>query len=83
MAQYYDARLNSKGQLQIPAEVRKKFNMQTWQFQELEVTLDSIIVHPAPDADKVRAELKANLHKKGFSDKKLREMAEAQNGKIN
>ena len=75
MAQRLQARLNKKGQLQIPAQVRKQFNMQSYQFQELEVLEDRIVIYPAPDIDKVRGELKDNLHKKGFSDKKLRRMA--------
>ena len=78
MAQRVQARMNTKGQLQIPANIRKQFNMQSYQFQELEVLEDRIVIYPAPDIDKVRAELKDSLHKKGFSDKKLREMAEWQ-----
>lgn len=78
MAQRLQARINKKGQLQIPARIRKHFNMQSYQFQELELLEDRIIIYPAPDIDKVRSELKDNLHNKGFSDEKLREMAQWQ-----
>lgn len=68
-------KLNTHGQLQIPANVRKQFNMQPWQLHDLEVIDGKIVITPAPDADKVRNALKQNLYKKGFTDKSLRELA--------
>ncbi len=74
-------KLNTKGQLQIPAQVRKQFNMKAWQLHDLEVIEDKIVITPAPGIDKVRNALKQNLYKKGFTDESLREIAETwQNG---
>ena len=68
-------KLNTHGQLQIPANVRKQFNMQPWQLHDLEVIDGKIVITPPPDADKIRSDLKQNLYAKGFTDEKLKQMA--------
>ena len=68
------AKMNNKGQIQIPASIRLQFNMQTWQSHDVEVIGHKIIITPAPDADKIRKQLKQNLYKQGYTDEKLKEM---------
>ena len=67
-------KLNTKGQIQIPVKVRKQFNMKVWQLHDLEVIDNKIVITPAPDVDKIREQLKANLYAKGFTDEKLKQM---------
>lgn len=69
--------MTQKGHLQIPVSVRKQFNMKPWQSHDLEIVGEKIIITPAPDADKIRGQLKDNLHAQGFTDGKLRKMAHA------
>lgn len=69
--------VTSKGQITLPASIRKKMNLKTG--QKVSITQEDngkVNIQVSPSIDDIRAQLQVNLRKKGFTPEKLRKMAE-------
>lgn len=73
----YYSTVTSKGQITLPAGIREKMNLKAG--QRVSITQSDngkVNIEVPPSIDDIRAQLQANLKKKGFTTTKLRKMAE-------
>lgn len=73
----YYSTVTSKGQITLPAGIRKKMNLKAG--QRVSITQGDngkVNIEVPPSIDDIRAQLRANLKKKGFTATQLRKMAE-------
>lgn len=73
----YYSTVTSKGQITLPAGIREKMNLKAG--QRVSITQGDngkVNIEVPPSIDDIRAQLRANLMKKGFTATKLRKMAE-------
>lgn len=77
----YFTTITSKGQITLPAEVRRKLHISAGQRLKISLRDNEVVVEPPEDLMVVREQTQAYLKSKGFTSKKLRQMAEDyQNG---
>ena len=80
MEKFYSV-VTSKGQITIPVKIRNKHKLMKGQMVSINQINDNLIVVEFPPTyDEVTTQLKDNLEKQGFTEPKLREMAERFNG---
>ena len=73
----YYSTVTSKGQITLPAKVRKDMNLMAG--QKVSITLGDqgqVNISIPASLDEVRAKLQANLKEQGFTPARLRKMAE-------
>jgi AbrB family looped-hinge helix DNA binding protein len=73
----YYSTVTSKGQITLPAKVRRDMNLKAGQRVCIALANHRQVNISVPESlDEVRAELQANLKKQGFTTADLRKMAE-------
>ena len=77
MANYY-SKITAKGQITIPKDILNKHKLMNGQMVTISVRDNIVTIEFPPSIDEIREQLQSNLKRKGFTKRKLREMAEAQ-----
>ncbi|HEY1646266.1 MAG TPA: AbrB/MazE/SpoVT family DNA-binding domain-containing protein [Candidatus Saccharimonadales bacterium] len=73
----YYSTVTSKGQITLPARIRKDMNLKTGQKVSITQGIhDQVNIEIPPSLDDIRAQLQSNLKKQGFTPNKLRKIAE-------
>ncbi len=74
----YYSKITSKGQITIPKEILNKHKLMHAQMVTISETDNIVTIEFPPSIDEIREQLQSNLKLVGFTKRKLREMAEAQ-----
>ena len=77
METYY-SKITSKGQITIPKEILNKHKLMHGQMVTISERDNIVTVEIPPSIDEIRKQFQSNLKREGFTKRKLREMAEAQ-----